>query len=522
MKRHKWLSPVIIMLTIIATASLSGCNAQDKLELLNALEKSAEMSSCENSSQLRFTNVTFDTNIEELLLIQAFIPLLDNLSFETRQKINQNSKKNLLKTQADISITSNELSEQTSLWVYYDFENQPPIARQIMKLPASVTASLPEDLAGKEYFVMDQRDLPSGEQINPQEYIEMLEEMKNFQAGLIKLLKEHALNIDPGFVAVNRLKDQIVNGEKMSLYQLKLDDASFKTVLKYALTVFSENEQAKELIKEFISLAGSVAEGKEAGLDIDMAYSALTNGKARFKDEIGLVMAALENVTVLGSRGVEMNFLINSDGYIVNQNGVFDFLINSQQIEDAFEELAGDAEYDGKEMYEFTFGMALEFNTDISSINQDVSIGFPVLTDKNSFDFNDFAGIAPSFGRNMLNMGSRAVKLDFSSTSSQEVFPVKLGSKTFIPLEPISKKLGFKLEAKKNGEFVLTADKAIIKGKAGSTEVTVDDRQQYLPLPVMRIENQLFVPDQFVKQCLNTGIYYDEKTKVLIIQKANN
>lgn len=520
MKSSKFTA-VVISLLLIAAVVLTGCNAGDKLELLNALEKSEKMNSWESNSQIRLTNVTFDTNIEDLLVFQLFIPLLDNLSFEIQQKVNQSSNKNILRTQADISVASDELSEQTSLWAYYDFEHQPPVVRQIIKLPDSIIASLPEDLAGKKYFVIDQKDLPLGEQLAPQDYTEVMESMKDFQSDLLQLLKEHALNKDPGFVVVNRLKDQIIAGEKMSLYQLKLDDASFKTVLKYALSVFSENEQAKELIKEFISFASSIAEGTEGGSDIDMAYAALSNGNARLPEEVDSIMAALEGVTMLGSRGIEMNFLINRDGYIVNQNGVFDIYMDSQQIEDAFEELAGDTGYDGKETYKFTFGMALEFNTDVSSINQDVNISFPVLTHENSFDFNDFAGIAPSFGRNILNTGSRAVRLDFSSASTEEIFPVKLGSKIFIPLEPVSKKLGLKLEAKKNGEFTLDTGQAVIRGKAGSTGITVDDRQQYLPLPVMRIENQLFVPGQFVKQCLNSGIYYDEKTKVLIIQKVN-
>jgi hypothetical protein len=518
MKKNKFLS---IVLTIIITVSTSfaGCSSQDKLELLNALEKSEKMISWESTSQIRFTNVTFDTNIEDLLVLQLFIPLLDNLNFETNQKTIQNSERTIIKSQADTKMNAEGLTEQTMQWIDYDFVQQPPVARQIIKLSETVAASLPEDLAGKEYVIIDQSELPLKETMSSQDYIDMMESMNNFRSNLVQLLKEHALYKDPDFVVIKQLKHQVVDGEKMSLYQLKLDDSSFKTVLKYALAELSENEQVKEAIKELISLISITAEGTEGALDLDMAYDVLTNGDAQLKDEVDLIMAALDDVEMLGSRGIELNFLINKDGYIVNQNGVFDFYIDSQQLEDAFEELAKDTEYDGKEIYKFTFGIAMEFNTDISKINQAVNIEFPVITEANSFDFNDFAGIAPSFGRKIMNQGNRAVKLDFSSTSREGVFPVKLGNNSFIPLEPVSKKLGLKLEAKKNGEFVISTGKGNIKGKAGSTEITVDDKQQYLPFPVMRIENQLFVPDQFVKQYLNTGIYYDEETKVLIIQK---
>jgi len=509
----------ILIISVITLGFLTGCDAGDKLELLNALEKTAAINSWESRSQVHLTNVAFDTNIEAMLPLQLFIPLIDNLSLETQQKVKRSADKSRIRMQSDMSIVSAGFSEQVSMWTDYDLAQKPPSAKQIIKLPASVAAGLPEDLAGKEYFVMDQKDLPGGEEISPQDYTEMLEDMKEFQSDLIQLLKDHALNKDPGFIVVRQLKDQVVNGEKMSLYQLKLDDKSFKTVMGYALSVFSENEQAKNLLRDFILMLGSIAEGTEAGQDISTAYAVLSDGDARLKDETALIMSALDDVTFLGSRGIEMNFLINKDGYIVNQNGVFDFHMDSQQVEDAFEEMAGSTGNDGKETYKFSFGMAVEFNSDTSRINQDMDFSFPVLTKENSFDFNSFAGISPSFGYNLFNMGSRSVKLDFSSTSNEQVYPVRLGGNTFIPLAPVSRKLGLKLELKKNGEFSLTTDNSVVKGKAGSTEVITGDSRKQLPLPVMKIENQLFVPDQFMQQCLNKRIYFDEKTKALIIQK---
>ncbi len=518
MKRYKFLA-MVLSLILIAAAGLTGCNATDKLELLNALEKSAKLNSWESHSQVRYTNVTFDTNIEDLVILQIFIPLLDNMRFEIDQKVNQNSQRTKLVAETDTKAVSNDITEQTTLWVSYDMEQQPPVMRQVMKLPDTLTASLPEDLAGKEYFVMDQTDLPAGEQLNPQELTEMMQSMNDFQSDLIELLKEHALYTDPNFVVINQLEDKVVNGEKLSVYQLRLDNKSLKTILRYVLSELSENEQAKDVIKELIVASSVISEGTEASQDLDMALDALANGDKSLKEELNRIMTALEDVTMLGSRGIEINFMINKDGYIVNQNGVFDFYMDSQQVEDAFEELAGETEYDGEEIYKFTFGLAIEFNTDINNINQEVKIDFPVITEENSFDFNDFAGIAPSFGRKLVNQGSNAVRLDFSNASTEKVFPVKLGDKTFVPLEPVSQKLGLKLVSQQNGEFVLNTDKGKITGKAGSTEIMINDKKQYLPLPVMKIENQIFVPDQFIKQCLNTGMYYNEKTRELVMQK---
>ena len=518
MKRNKFLA-IVLTLILITSTGLTGCNAKDKLELLNALEKSAKLNSSESQSQIRFTNVTFDTNIENLILLQAFIPLLDNLSFETHQKVNQNSQGTKVVMQTDTKAVSNDITEETTLWASYDFEHQPPVIKQIMKMPDTLVDSMPDDLAGKEYFVMDQKDMPAGNQLSPQEYTEMVQSINDFQSNLIELLKEHALHKDPNFVVVSQLEDKVVNGEKLSVYQLKLDNKSLKTILKYVLSELSENEQAKDFIKELIVASSSISEGTEASQDLDMALDTLTNGDANLKEELDRIMAALEGVTMLGSRGIEINYLINKDGYIVNQNGVLDFYMDSQQVEDAFEKLADETAYDGKEIYKFTFSIAMEFNTDISNINQEVKINFPVITKENSFDFSDFVGIVPSFSRKLINQRSSAVRIDFSNASSEEVLPVKLGNKTFIPLEPISKKLGFKLESHKNGEFVLNTESGKIKGKAGSTEVMVNDKKQYLPLPVMKIENQLFVPDQFVKQCMSSGMYYNEKTRELVIQQ---
>lgn len=518
MKKYKFMA-LVLSLVLIAATGLTGCNATDKLELMNALEKSAKMTSWESQGRVSFTNVTFDTNIEDLLVFQFFIPLLDNMSFEIHQKVNQNSQGTKSVIQSDTKAVTSDVTEQTTVWASYDLEQQPPVIRQIMKLPDTLIASLPEDLAGKQYFVIDQKDIPAEEQLNPQEYAKMMQSLNDFQSNLIELLKEHALHIDPNFVVINQLEDKVVNGEKLSAYQLKLDNKSLKIVLKYVLSELSENEQAKDVIKELLVALSTISEGTEASQDLDMALDTLTNGDKSLKDELDLIMAALEDVTMLGSRGIEINFLINKDGYIVNQNGVFDFYMDSQEVEDAFEKIAGETGYEGKETNKFTFGLAMEFNTDISKINQEVKIDFPVITEENSFDFDDFVGIAPSFSRKLVKQGSNAARLDFSNASNEKVFPVKLGNKTFIPLAPISKTLGLKFDLQKNGEFVLNTDNGKIKGRAGSTEIMLDDKKQYLPLPVMKIENQIFVPDQFIKQCLDTGMYYNEKTMQLMIQK---
>lgn len=66
MKKHKFLA-IVLVLILAASAGLTGCNVTDKLELKDALEKSAKMASWESHGQVRFTNVTFDTNIEDLL-----------------------------------------------------------------------------------------------------------------------------------------------------------------------------------------------------------------------------------------------------------------------------------------------------------------------------------------------------------------------------------------------------------------------------------------------------------------------
>ncbi|HYE83207.1 MAG TPA: copper amine oxidase N-terminal domain-containing protein [Clostridia bacterium] len=120
---------------------------------------------------------------------------------------------------------------------------------------------------------------------------------------------------------------------------------------------------------------------------------------------------------------------------------------------------------------------------------------------------------------NALSSRSSAVRLDFSNASAGEILPVRLGDKTFVPLEPVSKIMGLKLEIQKNGEFVLNTKKEKITGKAGSTTILVNDAKHYLTFPVMKIENQIFVPDQFVMRYLSTGVYYDEKTKELLIQR---
>lgn len=123
----------------------------------------------------------------------------------------------------------------------------------------------------------------------------------------------------------------------------------------------------------------------------------------------------------------------------------------------------------------------------------------------------ELAGALPARGS--------AVRYDFSNSGAGGILPVKLGDKIFVPLEPVSKLLSLELEIHENGDFVLNTGKEKIAGKAGSTEVTIDGSKQHLDLPVMRIENQLFVPGQFIMRYMSTRVHYNEKTRELLIQR---
>lgn len=519
---------VLLVLSMLLSV-LTACAAQDKLELLNAIEKTTEIRSYENHSSFEIENVSLNSNIAETAMVEPFVSMLNGLKMDMHQKVSQNNEQTIVKAQMDMSVTLEGTTEQTSIWLDYDYTKTPPDMKTIIKIPASAIGIIPGTEEGKEYLVMDESLFEDASKLAPEAYTESLESAKSFQTQLLNLIKQYAIEKDPNFVAVTQLPDRTINGEKHKVYQLKLTDNSLKALMKHISSAMPQDESTKEMLKEFIMTTIMMTEGTEAGKDLSDTFEKFRDGTTNFSQDLNATLETFDNITMLGDQGIVIDYLINSQGYVVSQTGVIDLFMNTQQVDDALEKLSPTGDYPESNRNEFleataTFG--LRFSSETSKINENITIEFPALTPENSINFNDLGDFAQAGGK-ALRQQAVAKKTPTSPKSvivsakaiEHNVKPIIIGKHVVLPLDQVCKSLGVTYKKGKNDSYSIAVGKKTIRFTSNSNEITVNNAPAMLSLPVMKIEDRLFVPQDFVESYLDATVAINKKDNTAAIIK---
>ncbi|MCX7747678.1 MAG: copper amine oxidase N-terminal domain-containing protein [Clostridia bacterium] len=515
-KRVKIIA-ISLLLTFIWSL-FTGCAAADQMTLLNALEKSMSIRSMESDS-----DVTLKFNItglpkDEQGAVNEFLAAIGNIRILSNQKLNQNQDRTKSDSEIDATIQAGGVSFNTSLWNFSDFSGEKPLLNQIVKLPSILTSKLGPAFSGKEYMVMDEAMLGT-DGTSATDYKKVIEAVNRFQPKLLNFMKEFAKEMDPKHVYVKKVGEKEIKGEQVSVFELRLNDASLRSLVKYVLTNFAQNEQSKEFLKDFILLMAQLSGDEEIEEGIDEALDELRDGSANFKQDFKKVRDAFKDVKFLGNRGVVVNFSVNDEGYIVNQNGVIDLILDTKAIVKAAEKLddqKNTAVLPGEVLPTLTLQM--DFDVNMHHFNEDIDITSPEITEENSFKFSDLVNLnAPQIVEEdemleepvSLVMGDKILDLD--------THPVKVDEMVLVPVREISKEVGAKVRWSKNGEFEVLKDDIKVKYKTGSIDVDVNGEQRVLEYPATVMEGKAFVPAGFFGESLGIDIEFDEDTNSVII-----
>lgn len=525
-------SVAVLFVMSMLLSWLTGCAVQNKMELLNAIEKTAEIRSYENNSSFEFQNVTMDSTIEETAGVEPFISMLNGLKMDIRQQVSQNNEKTILKSQLDMAVTLQGTTENTSIWMDYDYTKTPPKMRNIIKMPAFAIGMVPGADPGKEYLDMDGSLLENPGGLTPENYTDSLESVKNFQTQILDLIKQYAIEENPNFVAVTQLPDRTINGENHKVYQLKLTDSSLKALLKYMATKVPHNNDTKEMLKEFILATMMMIEGTEAGKDLNDTFEKFRDGTTTFSQDLNKTLEAFDDITILGNQGIVIDYWINSQGYIVSQDGIIDLYMNTQQVDNALEKLSPTGNYPASNKAEFLKAKAtltLNFSSKTSRINEDIAIEFPILTPENTINFSDIGVLSKTSTKILRKQGdnkkalttSKSIKAN-SKAFKYNVKPLSIGEHIIFPIKEVCKNLGVTYKENKEGSYSITNDKNIIRFTNNSYEITVNKAFAVLSFPVIKIKNRLFVPQEFVERYLHASIILNRKDHTAAVIPTHN
>ncbi|MDF2986433.1 MAG: hypothetical protein K0R50_1943 [Eubacterium sp.] len=398
MKSIKKIVSLMLILAFVLSFMV-GC-AYDELALLNALSKQPEINSSESRTELTINLSADGLSDSDKESFNRIAPILNDLKIVINQKLNSKSDKTILKTQSDVNVDMGGIAVSTSVWADADLSGNTPKIKEIIKIPTLLTYSMPAEFRGKSYMVMDTAEMLSEDSLTGLNGSskEIFEYSKNLTPKLMAFLKDYAIQFNPGFSIVTRKGYKTIDNQAVTVYNLKLDDATFKKLLYYAVKNFSQSDKAlnfaNELALAYTDVAGlSYKERLNAKGSINKAFDDFKANLPEFLKTCDDMMDVLKDVKILGDKGIDIDFGVNREGYIVSESGSCDFVVDVKAYADAFENYTALMEPDYiKEVSEekgiYKFG--LNFNTVYSKINKDVVIESPKLTDENSFSLKDY------------------------------------------------------------------------------------------------------------------------------------
>jgi hypothetical protein len=386
----------LLLFTAIITSLFVSC-AADELTLLNALYKSSDITSMESKTELSLRLEASGFSEQDQQTIQQVTSMLNESKITINQKMKSNADKTSTKAKVDVSVDMGGMALSTSMWLDSDFSGAKPKMKEIIKVPTILDSFMPTEYQGKPYLVLDMNQLMSTSPDMGFDYKKLSEFSKNITPKIVEFMKEYFTQFDPGFTAITRKADKTVNGQTLAVYKLKLDDAAFKSLIDYGVTNFIQNEKALTFTKDFlisvIDITSITTKEKAKGLqEINKTFDEFKAGIPAFKDQWVKVMNVLKDVKILGEKGIDIEFGINSEGYIVSEDGTVDLLIDMKALADAGENLSLLQNSKYKKQISTQTGIlkiGFDFHNVTSNINKDVSIIFPTLNSKNSFSFMD-------------------------------------------------------------------------------------------------------------------------------------
>ncbi len=388
----------LMLVLVFGLTILSGC-AVDELSLLYALCKQPDITSRESKTELTMYLTSDGLSKELKEELKPFETIVNGTKLKINQKVKSNAEKTVTKSQTDMFLDFDGIGFSATAWSDYDLSGETPGMKEIIKLPPLLTLSMPEDAAGKQYMIFDTKELLSSgsDNILSKSSKKYIDYNKNLTVNLINFIKEYSKVFDPGFPIVTRKESKIVNNELVSVYNLKLDDTSFKKLLHYTVKDAVQNELVIELVREIafstINISGlSYRERLNQRIEVNNSIEDFKENLPEFLETWDSIMGILKDVRILGDKGIDISYGINSEGFIVSENGSIDFAIDLKEINAAMEKyatLTGDDYIEEDSSEKGIIKLRIDFDTIHSNINKNVVVDLPALTSDNSFGFMD-------------------------------------------------------------------------------------------------------------------------------------
>lgn len=385
MKRIKNLVAVIAV-TAVTALSLTGCSSDGK-KLYEALNKTQSIKSSESNTEVSLKFSAKGLTKENEAIVAQVIPFINNSKVTMASKMSDNDGKTKAKLQSDINVEFGGTSTKIGFWMDYYLNEDKPVVKEIIKMPAMVTAAMGPEYAGKEYAVMDFTNTQAMPGMEGMDFSKMIKLGMDFQKKTNEFLGKYLEQFNPSTKVVTSLGTKTVGDETLQMYQIKMDDAAFKNIIKYSCNNLLENKDAVKFMKEYLVAVSQLAnakgpEGDKVKADLEKSINDLDKALPEAQKQINKTFDTVKDIKLIGDKGIVINYGINKDGYVVSKSGTIDFTFDIEKLGKAFDEKNG-----GKQ--KGIYNLTIDFNSTVKNINKPVEVKMPELNSKNSFNYFD-------------------------------------------------------------------------------------------------------------------------------------
>ncbi len=390
---------VVLVMVLVLALSFTGCTGAEK-NLYNALQKSNEVSSMEGDTKLVFSLEGENLPKEQQEEIQQAINMMNGAEINMYQKTIQNEEKTASKSYVKTDIKmGNILNTNTEVWAEADLSSDTPKLKEIIKMPSEVMNSIAQGNKDKKFIVYDIGDVLNTGDENV-DLNKLINFGKEIQPELLNSLQKYYDEFDPDVELATFKGTRTVNGKSLYIYNVKLDDASFKKLVRYIGNSYLDNEEMVEFTQKYIEGINKAVGVQDKALSkekLNMEVIGKADGPTEItvkenvpeiKKQFNDFMDKIENLKILGDNGLVVEYGVNSQGYIVHQVGKLDLNIDIGAIE----KIANNGEASQaipSDQNSPVLKLRVDFSTKTYNINKNMEINIPDVNSDNSLTFKD-------------------------------------------------------------------------------------------------------------------------------------
>jgi hypothetical protein len=368
-KKFSMLIATIFILTVIFT---QGVMAIDQ----SPFTKTNTLNQVESKTSIKLSLSGTNLSPQEKEVMNQIAPVLSNLEYDLTSKSIKDNEKNTTQAYVNMNMLMSGISANIEEWVKADITNDKRNFSIIMKLPSILPIA-----PGKDYLVLDTTqlgELTSSVKTPNLDMGKITELSKKFSDAFDTL----ALGLKTDFYQTTDMNEVSVTtpgGVSVAHgYELKIDDAGFKSILKYAIANLSQNKDILDALKAYLAIVDPTITSDVFDKEIIGAVGGVNTAFDNFKD-----------IKIIGDKGFVFDYAVNAEGYIVHEKGTVDLSFDLPKLVAAISKMTDPSNIPEMDPVTGIYNLGITFDTVNYNLNdKNMKIDFPVLTPQNSTTFS--------------------------------------------------------------------------------------------------------------------------------------